>query len=127
MKKTEQTWLKAVELCEKVHGKGASTGIAETFAPISSRLADYCMSWIFGDLYNDSVLSIKQRELLNIAGLVVSGDLEPQLQNHISAAKRNGATQEEIKETILQMIIIIGFPKVVNAMLVADQIFKENK
>lgn len=117
---------KAMQRFSQVHGGAATAeeGIKE-LAKVSPRLAQFCVEWIFGDIYSSSVLDLKTRELLTLAACVASGDALPQVKNHVRGALNVGCSQEEIRETILQMLIIKGFPSVVNAMLAAQEVFSE--
>ena len=118
---------KGMVLFEKIHGGLSAEETIKTLDSISPTLSRLSVELIFGDLYSNDCLSLKTREMLNIAGLVVAGNAIPQLENHIRAAIKLGCTQEEIVEIMLQMIIIVGFPAVVNAMCAAKKIFDETK
>lgn len=111
--------------CSKVHGAGSVEDIQTLFSEIYPKLSDYSLNFIFGQIYQDPVLSLVERELLNIVALVAEGS-QVQLENHILAAYRLGCTPKKIVAAIVQMIIIVGFPKVVNAVLLAQSVFKKN-
>lgn len=113
-----------VQLFNAVHGDGSAQDTIKALERVSPELAKFSVEWIFADLYRDKTLDYKTRELLNLAALTVSGD-EPQIKNHIHAAINVGCTQVEIRSALLQMLIIAGFPKVVNAMLILDQVLTE--
>ena len=118
-----EKYAEASALFDKVHGEGSAQQTISFLRDISPDLADFSINWIFGDIYSDDTLSLKTRELMNIASLVAIG-AEPQLKNHIYAAINVGCSYEEVKAAILQMLIIVGFPKVVNAMMVFDAVIK---
>lgn len=110
----------AKALFEKVHGDGAASRLEAHFGEFSPDLTRFSFDWIFGEIYADNTLDLKTRELMNIAALVARGN-EPQLHNHIRAAFNVGCTIDEIKAAIMQMIIIVGFPHVVNAMSILKE------
>ena len=113
-------------LFNKVHGNDSDKKLKELFSDICPELATYSIGLIFGNIYANEILSLRERELLNIAALVVEGS-QAQQRNHILAAYRVGCKPKEIIAAILQMLIITGFPKVVNAILLTKEVFDENK
>lgn len=108
-----------------VHGKDSAKNIMNTLETWSPQLAQYSVEWIFADIYADNTLDTKTRELLNLAALTVSGNCLPQIKNHTKAAFKAGATIKEVKACVLQMLIICGFPGVVNAMQVIQEVEDE--
>jgi len=88
---------------------------------LSPLLTDLAIDFPFGEFYaKDDLLDLRTRELVTISTLVTQGAL-PQLKIHIYAALNIGCTAVEIEQTILQLIIYVGMPKVLNAM----KVFKE--
>ncbi len=69
-------------------------------------------------------LSPKQRSLAMVAGLTVLGHRE-ELKMHIFGALNNGASQEEIVETIVHLAPYGGIPNSRGALLVAKGCFSE--
>jgi 4-carboxymuconolactone decarboxylase len=122
----DKNYDQAVRLFEQVHGQGKVQEMVGGLGKISPELARFSVEWIFGEIYADTTLDLKIRELLNLASLVAIG-AEPQIKNHIRGALNVGCTEKEIKAAILQMIIIVGFPKVVNAMCICEEIFQLTK
>jgi len=75
----------------------------------------------FGEFYaKDDLLDLKTRELVTISTLITQGCL-PQLKLHFEAALNVGCSRVEIEQTMLQLIVYIGIPKVINAF----GVFKE--
>ena len=71
--------------------------------------------------------SIKQREMITITSLLTQGGCENQLRVHIQASLNVGLTQEEIIETFIHCVPYVGFPRVLNAIFVAKEIFTDGK
>ena len=95
--------------------------IEAMLAELSPQLAEVGIDFPFGEFYaNDHWLDLKTRELVTISTLVTQGML-PQLNIHIGAALNVGCTPVQIEQTILQLIVYVGMPKVINAM----KVFKE--
>ena len=71
-------------------------------------------------------MDLKTRELCTVAALTTLGTI-PQLKDHINAALAVGNTPREIVEIIMQMSAYAGFPKAINGVMAAKEVFKENK
>ena len=86
--------------------------------------------WIIANYWPDSfnifLLSrfLKTRELCTVSALTVLGTI-PQLKEHIVAALNVGNSPTEIVEIIMQMSAYCGFPKSINAMMAAKEVFIE--
>jgi 4-carboxymuconolactone decarboxylase len=64
--------------------------------------------------------------LVTIAGLTALGRPNG-LRLNIEMALNNGATREEILETLLQMAPYAGFPACWEGLAIADEVFKERE
>jgi 4-carboxymuconolactone decarboxylase len=101
------------------HGKE----VIQSLASISPTLGNQIIDFTFGEVYSRSVLTPKQRQLVTLGSLTAQGGCEPQLRVHLNAALRVGLSKDEIIEALLQCSPYTGFPKVLNAINVAKQIF----
>lgn len=90
---------------------------------IAPDLGKYIIEFAFGDIYCRDGLSLQERELITITSLLTAGGCEAQLDVHINGALNVGVAPEKIVETFLQCIPYTGFPKVLNAISVAKNIF----
>ncbi|KRE80871.1 carboxymuconolactone decarboxylase family protein [Arthrobacter sp. Soil762] len=90
------------------------------FAP---KLVDLTDNVLFGDIWERSALSPRDRSLVTVASLVTSGSME-QLRGHLVRAKANGLTEAELKETIIHLAFYAGWPKAMSAITVAKEIFR---
>jgi len=85
---------------------------------------DILIRFIFGDVFYHGSLTDRQRELILLVVLTTSQTL-PQLRDHVGAALKVGLTPVEIKEAIYHCAPYIGFPKTLNAVSQANDVFKE--
>lgn len=97
--------------------------VVDSLVDIAPRLAEQIIEFAFGEIYSRSGLNSKQRQLVTLGALTAQGGCEPQLRVHLNAAIRVGLTREEIIEALLQLSPYTGFPKVLNAITVAKEIF----
>jgi 4-carboxymuconolactone decarboxylase len=84
---------------------------------------DILNRFIFGEVFYQGNLDDKQRELITLVVLTTNQTL-PQLKAHVGAAINVGLTPVEIKEAIYQCAPYIGFPKTLNAINEANEVFK---
>lgn len=87
-------------------------------------LQDILSGFIFGDVFFQGSLTDQQRELITLVVLTTNQTL-PQLRAHIGAALNVGLTPVEIKEALYQCAPYLGFPKTLNAINQANEVFKE--
>lgn len=109
---------------EEIHGPVAKATL-ESVKDIAPELGQFVTEFAFGDIYSRPGLDLKTRQLLTIASLTTLGTAPLQLKSHIKGALRVGCTREEIVETLLQMSVYAGFPKAMNAVYNAKEVFKE--
>lgn len=108
------------ELDEKQPGR-----VTESLKNLAPDLARYAMEFPYGDVYSRPGLDLTQREIAAVATLAAMGGAEPQLKFHISAALNVGLSREEVTEVIMQTTVYAGFPRALNAMNVASEVFAE--
>lgn len=85
---------------------------------------DMLSRFIFGEVFFQGSLSDRQRELITLVVLTTNQTL-PQLRAHVGAALNVGLTPVEIKEALYQCAPYLGFPKALNAINQANEVFKE--
>ncbi|MBO0589681.1 carboxymuconolactone decarboxylase family protein [Sporosarcina sp. E16_8] len=110
---------------EELFSKEVRTGMEE-IKKISPDFWDMIVSFGFGDLYTREGLSLKEREFITLTSLITQGAFE-QYKVHLQAALNVGLTKEEIIEIIIQCAGYVGFPKAVQAMGIAGEIFAKNE
>ena len=76
---------------------------------LDSDWADLFRTYVLDGMYTREVLDHRTRELCAIAALAVLDRPGP-LADHIKGALRNGATTDEVLESILQTSVYGGFP-----------------
>ncbi|MEO4052379.1 carboxymuconolactone decarboxylase family protein [Solibacillus sp. CAU 1738] len=82
------------------------------------------VEFAYGDIYSREGLDVKSRALVVITSVVTQG-AAPQTKTHIKRGLHAGLSQREIVEALLQLIPYIGFPRVQNALLIAQEVFGE--
>ena len=99
---------------------------SDALADIAPDLRKMIVEFAYGDIYSRDGLSKKKRALVVITAVVTQG-ATPQTKTHITRGLRAGLTPKEIVEALLQMVPYIGFPRVQNALTIAQEVFHEQK
>ena len=90
-------------------------------------LQDNLSAFCFGDTYTRGTLDYKTREMLTMAVIGTLGTAEAQYKSHVIGTLNSGATKEEVIGVITTMNPYIGFPRTVNALRIANEVFNERK
>lgn len=80
--------------------------------------------FIFGEVFYQGSLTIHLRELITLVVMTTNQTL-PQLHAHVGAALNVGLSLVEIIEAIYQCAPYIGFPKMLNALAMVNEVLKE--
>ena len=91
---------------------------------IAPDMARFVVEFPYSEIYTRPEVDLKTRELCTVAALTVLGTI-PQLKDHIGAALNVGNSPTEIVEIIMQMTAYAGFPKAINGVMAAKEVFKE--
>jgi 4-carboxymuconolactone decarboxylase len=92
------------------------------FAP---KLVDLTDSVLFGDVWERSELSRRDRSLATVAALVAMNRPD-QLRFHLNYAVQNGMKKEELVEVITHLAFYAGWPSAMSAIMVAKEIFSKS-
>lgn len=92
--------------------------------PQLQKFVDLASETIFAALWTRPGLDLKTRTLVTMISDVSTGR-EPELAIHVRMALRQGWTEDELTEAILQLLGYIGAPLVRGALLVATEVFAQ--
>lgn len=81
--------------------------------------ADWVITALFGGIYQRDGLSLRDRQLINLATLATLGGVDPQLTGHVKTSVRIGMSREEILEVFVHLAPYIGMPKTLAGLRVA--------
>jgi 4-carboxymuconolactone decarboxylase len=109
----------------KVMNPKSFQALEDSLIDIAPDLARYVVEFPYGDIYARPGLDLKTRELVTIASITTMGGASTQLKSHIRGALNVGCTKKEILEVIIQMAVYAGFPRAINGVLAAKEVFEE--
>ena len=99
----------------------------ESTPDYQKHLQDNLSAFCFGDTYTRGTLNYKMREMLTMAVIGTLGTAEAQYKSHVIGTLDAGATNEEVIGVITTMNPYIGFPRTLNALRIANEVFNERK
>ena len=115
-----------MEQLRKIDGISGEN-VIKSLEDIAPDIGRFIIEFAFGEIYPREELSLPEREMVTITSLLTSGGCEPQLEVHINGALNVALAPQKIVETFIQCIPYVGFPKVLNAIRVAKNVFSERK
>ena len=90
------------------------------FAPKFAELND---DVLFGQVWSrEDKLSLRDRSLITIVSLMSQGLVDSSFQYHLSTAKQNGITRQEIAEILTHAAFYAGWPKAWAAFRMAKEV-----
>ena len=86
---------------------------------------DLITRYAWGEIWTRPGLDRRTRSAITLTVMVARGHLE-ELALHLRAARRNGLSDDEIKEVLLQCAIYCGVPAANAAFAVAQRVLAED-
>ena len=124
----DDLYQKGMEIRRTLHGE-ASFNKSNTVTygdPLMTNFIKVATTSVFGALWARPGLDLKTRALVVMVSDACTGQ-EAELHIHMIFALKQGWTEEEITEVLLQLMGYVGAPKIREAMLIAVKVFAEYK
>ena len=99
-------------------------GAIERTSEFTADFQDLITRYAWGEIWDRPGLDRKTRSAITLTALVALNHLD-ELAMHVRAAKRNGLSDDEIKEVLLQSAIYCGVPAANAAFKVAQRVLEE--
>lgn len=100
------------------------TGARNALGDFAPGLVHYTDQVLFDEVWERDALSKRDRSLVTVAALTAQGKLD-QLKFHLAFARRNGVTDEELKEALLQLAFYTGWPNGMAATAILKDIIEK--
>lgn len=102
------------------HVDNALAAATEFTRPIQEYVTETC----WGDIWSRPGLDLRTRSLVNLAMLTALNRMT-EFGVHVRGAVRNGCTESEIQEVLLQTAAYCGAPAALEAFRVAEKVLHE--
>ena len=107
--------------------RGGTIDGADAAAATEARLGalgSYVVDFALGDVWTRPGLSRRDRSLIVITMLTTLNQLN-QLRGHVDGGLNHGLTRTEVEEVFVQLAGYAGFPRAIDGMTVASEVFGE--
>lgn len=110
---------------QKTIAQTAGRNALGEFAPEFAHLND---DVLFGEVWNrQQELSLHDRSLVTLLSLAAQGITDSSLKYHLSAAKANGVTRQELSEVITHAAFYMGWPKAWAVFNLAKEVWPDDR
>ena len=91
---------------------------------LTAEFQDLITRYAWGEIWTRPGLDRRTRSAITLTALIALGRFD-ELAMHVRAARRNGLSDDEIKEVLLQSAIYCGVPAANSAFAVASRVLAE--
>jgi 4-carboxymuconolactone decarboxylase len=121
-----EMYKKGAAMRRRLYGEEAAANSSRTVYddPLMQQFLDVAIENVFGGLWCRPGLDLKTRTLVCVVSDAATGR-EPELAIHLRFALRQGWTEQELTEVLLQLTGYVGLPVIRESMLVAKRVFAE--
>jgi 4-carboxymuconolactone decarboxylase len=99
--------------------------VARTTA-FTADFQDLITRYAWGEIWTRPGLDRRMRSAITLTALIALGRMD-ELPMHVRAARRNGLSEDEIKEVLLQTAVYCGVPAANTAFAVAARVLEEGE
>ena len=97
----------------------------ERTSDFTADFQDFITRYAWGEVWDRPGLDRRTRSAITLTALIAVGRFD-ELEMHVRAALRNGLSEDEIKEVLLQSAIYCGVPAANSAFAVAQKVLEED-
>jgi 4-carboxymuconolactone decarboxylase len=115
---------RGMEVRREVLGDDHVDNAIEGTTEFTQDFQDLITRYAWGEVWTRPGLDRRMRSAITLTALIARGHFE-ELAMHIRAARRNGLSDDEIKEVLLQSAIYCGVPAANQAFAVASRVLEE--
>ena len=121
---SDEAYERGMRIRREVLGDEHVDAAVERTSVFSADFQDLITRYAWGEIWNRPGLDRKTRSAITLTALVALNHLD-ELAMHVRAAKRNGLSDDEIKEVLLQTAIYCGVPAANAAFAVAQRVLED--
>jgi 4-carboxymuconolactone decarboxylase len=119
----EERYQRGLELLKRMLGEKTAEETRRRWQKLSPDFERYVLEFLSGEIWSRSGLPLKIKSLCTISALAALGRVQG-LELNIRMALNNGATREEVIETLLQIAPYAGFPAAWEGLQIAERVFE---
>ena len=115
---------RGLELRREVLGNGYVDNALAAATEFTRPIQEYVTETCWGDVWSRPGLDRRTRSLVNLAMLTALNRMT-EFGAHVRGARRNGCTEQEIQEVLLQTAAYCGAPAALEAFRMAEKVLSE--
>jgi 4-carboxymuconolactone decarboxylase len=115
---------RGMEVRREVLGDEHVDGAIDKTTEFTEDFQDLITRYAWGEIWTRPGLDRRMRSAITLTALIARGHFE-ELPMHLRAARRNGLSDDEIKEVLLQSAIYCGVPAANHAFSIASEVLAE--
>ncbi len=118
----EERYEKGLKLLHQMLGEERAEETRKAWQELSPDFERYVIDFLSGEIWSRTGLPLKIKSLVTVSALAALGRTQG-LELNIRMALKNGATRDDIMETLIQIAPYAGFPACWEGLLVARKVF----
>jgi 4-carboxymuconolactone decarboxylase len=115
---------RGMEVRREVLGDEHVDGTIAKTTEFTEDFQDLITRYAWGEIWTRPGLDRRMRSAITLTALIARGHFK-ELPMHLRAARRNGLSDDEIKEVLLQSAIYCGVPAANHAFAIASEVLAE--
>lgn len=115
---------RGAQLLQQMLGAAQAEHVRQTWREICPDFENYVIEFLAGEIWSRPGLDLRTRSLVTVAALTATGRTLG-LELNLRMAIKNGATRQDITETLLQVAPYAGFPACWEALALASKVFQQ--
>jgi 4-carboxymuconolactone decarboxylase len=123
---SDSTYERGMQIRRQVLGDAHVDRAVEGTTPLTADFQDLITRYAWGEIWARDGLDRRTRSFITVAMMVALGR-EQELRLHLRAARRNGLTWDELRETLLHCAIYAGVPAANSAFALAQELWDEEQ
>ena len=117
---SDETFDRGMRIRREVLGDEHVDRSVERASDLTRDFQDFITRYAWGEIWARPGLDRRTRSCVTLSALVALGRFD-ELPLHVNGARRNGLTEDEIAEVLLQTAVYCGAPAARTAFAVAEQ------
>jgi 4-carboxymuconolactone decarboxylase len=117
---------RGMQVRREVLGDAHVDRAVDATTPLTAGFQDLITRYAWGEIWARDGLDRRTRSFITVAMMVALGR-EHELRLHLRAARRNGLTWDELRETLLHCAIYAGVPAANSAFALAQELWHEEQ
>jgi 4-carboxymuconolactone decarboxylase len=122
----DEAYERGIRIRREVLGDEHVEAATERMTPFTEDFQDLITRYAWGEIWARPGLDRRTRSCMTLVALVALGRFE-ELAMHVRAARRNGLSDDEIKEVLLHTAVYCGVPAANSAFAVAQEVLEESR